>query len=88
MGHGLRLQLHYELDEDGNVPPGGGDALAKRASVPTYLAVRPLTGGDLCSRWARVLCRHMACARFCSIALGALCETQLSMPTRMDMPRV
>ena len=37
----LCLQLHYELDEDGDVPPGGGDALAKRPSVPTYLAVRP-----------------------------------------------
>lgn len=37
----LCLQLHYELDEDGDVLPGGGDALAKRPSVPTYLAVRP-----------------------------------------------
>ena len=40
MEHYLRSQLHYELDEDGDVPPGGGDALAKRPSVPTYLAVR------------------------------------------------
>lgn len=48
MEHDLRLQLHYELDEDGDVPPGGGDALAKRPSVPTYLAARPLTCGAWC----------------------------------------
>ena len=40
MEHHPRSQLHYELDEDGDAPPGGGDALAKRPSVPAYLAVR------------------------------------------------
>ncbi|KAK9834276.1 hypothetical protein WJX81_002740 [Elliptochloris bilobata] len=33
--------LHYELDEDGDVPPGSADAVAKRPSVPAYLAALP-----------------------------------------------
>ena len=38
---GTRAQLHYELDDACDAPPGGVDAIAKRPAVPGYLAVRP-----------------------------------------------
>ena len=49
---GTRAQLHYELDDACDAPPGGVDAVAKRPTVPGYLAVRPLPHPKFEKQWA------------------------------------